>query len=113
MSKLILVLSVMSAIFLTACDGHKNPLINNETISWLKADIENSKFLENNTIIDCGAYYAGHPDSKKINLKENCEAWSKEEFKSLQQVPSTPKNAKIEDLRDPALWNIVTPRNGN
>ncbi|MFM2322702.1 MAG: hypothetical protein RLZZ225_855 [Pseudomonadota bacterium] len=91
-----------SFCFLSAC-GHKNPLVNEQTIHFMKENF----FLrgEDFPIVECTDYYSGNKPSTA--LKKKCKEWTQEYYHLLMNMHSIPATTTLEDFRDAAFWKQV------
>ena len=93
---------LFSLNLLTAC-GHKNPLLNEKTIHFMKENF----FLrgEDFPIVECTDYYSGSKSS--ATLKNKCKEWTQAYYQLLMNMHSIPSMTTLEDFRDHDFWNQV------
>src|SRR5690242_10484547 len=97
-------LMLASAVFLTGC-GHKNPLLNEDTISFMK---ENFMFESPDfPIKECADYYSNQVGSS--TLKSKCNQWTQSYYRILINSGSIPAMVTVDDLRDVDFWKQVKP----
>jgi hypothetical protein len=93
-------------LFLTAC-GHKNPLLNEQTIARYKANffIESADY----PIKECADFYADRV-GKNNTLQQRCDQWSSQEYQNALAVGNLPYKTTLADFRDPTFWKAVKPQ---
>jgi hypothetical protein len=111
MKMVILMMFITTFLFACSQPGYSNPegnpLINKNIIAYFQKQIDLYS-PDDNPIAQCGSYYAGYLGTK--DYKNYCDQWSVNEFKVLHQNLNITTKASIENLRDPALWQIVIPK---
>lgn len=87
---------------LTACEQHKNPLIEKDFVT--KTAMLGYAGL-GIPVKECADYYMG--ETKAANdIKNKCDKWTERYYK--QSVGnSVPFTATLEDFRDPKFWEEV------
>jgi len=83
---------------------HKNPLINEDMISSMKAKF----FLDGSDfpISECAKFYSGHGEN---SMKAKCDKWTENYYKGLFNTGGIPSTTTIENFRDSAFWKKVNP----
>ena len=98
----ILVAAVCVGLF--GC-GHKNPLINEDYISYFKGNLFNDD--SDYPIRQCASYFAS---GKNPELKTKCDKWSEKNYHSALNMGAIPSSTTLDDYRDPELWKLVVPK---
>ena len=96
--------SAISILCLSLAACHSNPLLSDDNISKIKADMPDRYFTDNDAR-PCANYYAS--GATKAELKTRCDSWSASFYKVLINDGTISYKATLEDFRDPALWKIL------
>ncbi|WP_218813343.1 hypothetical protein [Rickettsiella endosymbiont of Dermanyssus gallinae] len=99
-------LIILASLFLVGC--HKNPLMNEKKISWMKQNF----FVRgpNFPIDKCADYYSGVKQDDA--LKKLCETWTQKFYHESMRAGSIPSTTTLQDFRDPAFWKKVNASQG-
>lgn len=95
----------LSGLLLSGC--HQNSLLKGKPYSEVQGSFIDRSFTDHDSR-DCGAYYRDGASDPK--LKSTCEQWLTRFYNDRVLGGEFTSDATVEDLRDPKLWALLTPK---